>query len=284
VFDSKIPQKLKNIQTWFGAIIARGIGIRSRINPQTPSGNSIVDEAARYITPSATLQPWERIQIYNQQYWWRLLDILHENLPFVTRLFGYQDFNELLAIPYLEQYPPDDWSLNTLADRFPQWLAENYHENDKQLVHDALLIDIAFNRGFFAEEHPSLKKEDLSTQLLKTPIYLQPAITLFNLPYNLFSFREEILKETDGDHYLSHPLPKLDRTPCSFIIYRDHFLNMRWETLEPQAYLLLSQFEKGATFEEACGQLDADTAEKDLKHWFNTWISTEWLTLVDSRR
>src|SRR4051812_44875922 len=105
-FDAAVPTQLKRMQEWFASIITRPVDEESRINPLSPEGVPMEQEACRYITPSATLLPAQRIQIYNQQYWWRLLSIMHELYPLVTRLFGHRDFNQTIAIPYLVKYPP----------------------------------------------------------------------------------------------------------------------------------------------------------------------------------
>src|ERR1700722_17761763 len=99
-FDTSVPSKLKNIQTWFAGVITQPIDSSSRINPKAPSGKFIKEEAPSYIRPSLKQESWERIQIYNQQYWWRLFTILHNDFPLLVRLFGYRDFNFKIAVPY----------------------------------------------------------------------------------------------------------------------------------------------------------------------------------------
>lgn len=278
MFDHKVPQDLKKIQTWFGAIIARGTVTNSRINSKTPSGNSIVDEAAKYIAPSPTLQPWERMEIYNQQYWWRLLNIMHEIFPLAVRLFGYKDFNALLATPFLEKYPVDTWSLNNFAERFPQWILDNYHESDKMLIHDAICVDLAFNRGFFAEDRPHLQFDRNEMEnFLQIPVTLQPWITVFRLPYDLFPFRAEVIKDKDGDYFLDHPLPKLDKAPSDFIVYRDFSLNMRWDRLEAGEYDILSRLKNGMTLKQASAFLPKNLIQQNLPAWLSSWTSDHWL-------
>lgn len=151
-YDTKVPIKLKKIQHWFGSIIGRPIDEDSRMNPLSPSGNPMELEAYDFIKPSPTLRPAQRIQIYNQQYWWRLINHMHESFPLVIRLFGYHDFNRTIAIPYLVSYPPTHWSLNQLGDKLPQWVEEEYQADDKQLVYDAVRVDWAFSHSFVAAE------------------------------------------------------------------------------------------------------------------------------------
>ena len=71
--DIEAPASLKNLQAWFGGVISQPIDVDSKISPVAPSGELIEEEAKHYIIPSKTLTPKDRIEIYNRQYWWRLL-------------------------------------------------------------------------------------------------------------------------------------------------------------------------------------------------------------------
>src|SRR4051794_31429096 len=99
IYDSKVPLQLKKELQWFASILARPIDQENQMNPISPSGLSMELEAAQHIAPSPTLRPSQRIQIYNQQYWWRLINVLHESNPMLVRLMGYLDFNRNIAIP-----------------------------------------------------------------------------------------------------------------------------------------------------------------------------------------
>ena len=148
-YDTKVPNRLKNTQEWFASIITMPIDENSKMNPVSPRGISMKEEAKQYIRPSHALEPHQRIEIYNQQYWWRLLSTLHDIFPFVSRLFGFELFNLTIGMHYLNKYPPIHWSLNDLGTRMPQWVEEEYHEEDRHLILNAVRIDCAYNDSFF---------------------------------------------------------------------------------------------------------------------------------------
>ena len=210
-YDTHVPDKLKSIQQWFGNIIGRPIDDKSRMNPVSPSGQPMEIEAANYIAPSPTLRPAQRIELYNQQYWWRLLNTMQEGFPLVTRLFGFYEFNHVIAVPYLVKYPPRHWSLSFLGDRLSRWATEEYTADDKSLIINAIELDWAFNFSFIAPELPSLSQNELkdsSSTLLQTPLYTQPHLHLFALDCDLFPFRGEFLKQTP-DYWVENDFPQL---------------------------------------------------------------------------
>lgn len=288
-YDAKVPLQLKKIQQWFGGIIGCPIDEDSRINPLTPAGNPIEEESAIYIAPSPTLRPAQRIQIYNQQYWWRLLSTLHESFPLVTRLFGYYDFNKTLAIPYLVKYPPCHWSLSYLGDRFVKWIEESYHANDKQLVLDAARVDWGFVHSFVAAEIPPMKLETISEgeNLLEKKLFLQPHVCLMQMKNDMFSYRIEFLKQ-DPDYWIDNDFPVLNKnTTGYYALFRGTDNDIYWHEMSATEYHLLSLFQKGMKIERACDWLEcqektiADDAAKHLQSWFQEWTKRRWLSVVN---
>ncbi len=292
-YDAKVPTLLKREQQWFGGIIGRPIDEDSRMNPIAPSGEPMEIEAADHIAPSPTLRPAQRIQIYNQQYWWRLLNTLHDSFPMLTRLFGYYDFNKTIGIPYLVKNPPHHWSLNLLGDHLLQWLEGCYHAKDKKLVCNAAHLDWAFSHSFVAGQRPPITVEQLSNaeereQILSQTIYLQPHIHLFQMEHHLFNFRNEFLKE-NPEYWLTNDFPKLERDKTYlFILYRNAKKDISWKEISLGEYHLLSFFKQGATIENACDWLEkqddtlCEEATNNLQLWFQEWSQRGWLSLSPS--
>lgn len=288
-FDMKSPQMLKKTQEWFAGIITQPIDEDNNSSLTTPSGASLEDEAFEYIKPSPTLRPKQRIEIYNQQYWWRLLNVLHDIFPLVTRLFGYHDFNRSIAIPYLEKHPPSHWSLNLLGAHLSTWIKENYMQSDKKLVYDAAKIDYAFYDSFLAKELPpieiqgSLSSQEL-TALFSTILYLQPSIHFFELDYDIFSFREDFLKE-EPEYWIEHDFPPLRHAPACYILYRTPHGDPYYCEISQAECTFLRQFISGNSFEAACQWLENqavemyEEAEKYLHTWIQGWIIRKWLSL-----
>ncbi len=290
IFDPHVPQKLKKTQIWFASIITRAIDESSHMNPISPSGVPMTEEAKHYVAPSPTLKPHQRIELYNQQYWWRLLSTLHEIFPLVTRLFGYAAFNQTIGFPYLEAYPPNHWSLNPLGSRLPQWIQESYQGDDQDLILHAAQIDSAFNDAFLTEQFPPLDMSQLPnpqdiSSILPLPLKLQPHIQLFKLPYDLFSFRFEMLKE-GGDYWVDHEFPEIDKKhDFYFVLYRNQNNDVSWSEIGKTEYLLLNLFKEGISIDDACFELeqqDGDTYRDAIAHlaeWFQKWTQRSWLYL-----
>ncbi|HRD55787.1 MAG TPA: putative DNA-binding domain-containing protein [Parachlamydiaceae bacterium] len=279
IFDSKVPSELKKIQKWFASIITRPLDEKNEIMPISPSGKPIVQEAKQFIIKSPSLKPFERIQIYNQQYWWRLLAILHDNFPLTVRLFGYYEFNQQIGFPYLTAYPPCHWSLNLLGKNLSKWMEESYKEEDKVLVSNAVLADYAYIDCFFAEQKKTADFASLvqnGEELCSLQLKLQPHVRLFEFPFDLFTFRTAMLKE-DPNYWLEHKFPKLKKGKFHFILYRDHQNYGSVNFISPTEYQILKLLQKGTSIDAICEWVETQDkkirkeAEKGMQNWFQQW-------------
>lgn len=283
-FDTKVPANLKEIQKWFGMTISRPLAEHGGIEAVCYSGKPIDQEAAQYIAPSPTLKAHERIQIYNQQYWWRLLNNLQETFPFLLRLFGYSGFNEDLGIPYLTAHPPNYWSLGLLGKLFPKWIQTSYKAKDATLVYEASLIDRAYYVLFYRPILPPLAiPPEQFDQFVEKKLYLQPHVYLFQQSYDLFTWRSEFLKH-GTEHWMNNEFPELKQGRTFTLLFRTLRGNTAWRTIVEAEYLLLKEIQKGTSIDLLCGWLEKQPrkiradAETSLKSWFEDWTRRGILT------
>lgn len=288
IVEPSAPDELRHTLTWFARIIERPIDQESRMMPLSPEGISMEEEAARFISASPTMLPHERIEVYNQQYWWRLLGILHENYPLLVRLFGYTAFNHIIAAPYLCAYRPDHWSLGHLGGTLFKHLDETYQTEDRRLILDAAVIDYAHILSFFNQQLPIVSLSEVKvqkdlTELIEVRLYLQPHLQLFELPYHLLDFRNEML-DHPGDHYLDNPLPVLKKGQCYFAIFRNSQNRVSWQELTKGQFHLLQLFKNGHSAAAACDWLERqkgtffEEALTNVHLWFQEWIINGWFT------
>lgn len=278
--DIKPPAHLKATQEWFAGIISKPLNADGTIADTTPSGTPTVTEAAQHLRPSPTLQPHERIQIYNQQIWWRFYKTFHNTFPLLTRLFGRDDFNRTIATPYLQCYPSRHWSLHWLGDRLPQWIDEHYSAKDKTLVYNAAVIDTCYLDCQVALERPPLTFHDhLETRKLA----LQPYLHLLSFPCDLLSFRDAFIAK-DHEHWLKHDFPPLILDgDHHFVIHRTPNKAVVWKEISTAEIILLRAIQKGASLHDACDTLEAqnpdavDDALERIAFWFREWAVREWL-------
>jgi len=282
-YDAKVPLSLKQTQQWFGNVISQRLSQDNQINQVAPSGKQIKDEAPIFIAPSPTLEPYQRIELYHQQYWWRLLSIMHESFPLTVRLFGYGAFNETIAKPYLMDYPPNTWSLNPLGNRLAVWVEKHYKGDDKLLILNAVKVDFMYIDSFVSAEYSIVSAGDETTLMEKT-LALQPYIHTIALPYDLFSFRQKLLEEP-VEHWVDNPFPKLSKKQkFYFALARSKSNDIGWSQITLAEFLVLEQLRNPQTLMQLCEWLEKQkreivkVASENLQSWFQSWTSRRWLT------
>jgi hypothetical protein len=279
------PETLQTLQKWFADLITQPIAPNSKIHKTAPNGSPIDAEVAKYITPTPQLKPSERLQIYHQQYWWRLFTILQENYPITLRLFGYHDFNQHLAVPYLMRHPSEHWSLNGLGTRLPQWIATEYEGKEKTLLIHAATIDGAFIASFIAADSKTLENID---EGMEGRLRLSAHVHLFELPYDLFEFRIPFLAQPP-QYWIDNEFPTLTHAKNGeffhFVLFRNRSNAVEVVKILSPEYHALKHFAAGATLDALCEWLekeaDASTQQEatcHLQSWFQRWIGLRWLS------
>jgi len=103
--------------------IFRPLTSRWRIQSQLGDGRNLQAEAAEFIEPNDRLSSFERLEIYNRQYWFRLLDCLYDDYPGLRAVLGEQKFLKLAAA-HLARDPSDSFALRDLGTRLEKFLRE----------------------------------------------------------------------------------------------------------------------------------------------------------------
>src|SRR3974390_1173248 len=88
---------------------------------RTPDGRSTRKIAETIIKPNDRLTSFERLEIYNRQYWFRILSALAEDFVGLRSIIGDRAF-EKLAVAYLLDCPSQSFTLRNLGSRLEEWL------------------------------------------------------------------------------------------------------------------------------------------------------------------
>ena len=86
-------------------------------------GRPMEQFAAEFIKPNDRLSSFDRLEIYNRQYWFRILDCLYDDYPGLLAVVGEEQFLKL-ATAYLTKYQSDSYTLRNLGDRLEKFLRE----------------------------------------------------------------------------------------------------------------------------------------------------------------
>jgi hypothetical protein len=75
--------------------------------------------AAKFIKPNNRLSSFERLEINNRCYWFRVLDCFYDDYPGLLAILGNRKFLKLATV-CLERYPSESFTLRNLGSRRPK--------------------------------------------------------------------------------------------------------------------------------------------------------------------
>jgi hypothetical protein len=286
-------RELKELQRLTMTAILRPLTADDQMRPDWVDGGETRRVADLLIRPNDRLTSFERLEIYNRQYWFRLIDVLYEEFPGLRAVVGEPGFNALVRA-YLTKYPSRSFSLRNLGGRLPQFLTEEpkWAGPRAAMALDMARFEWAQTVAFDEAARPALGVDDLlGADPSELRLSLQPYLTLLEMSYPLDEFslvvRRSALRsdasnaaETDragGKRVRKFKPPRKRTVRVAVHRYRNA---LYYKRLEPVAFGLLGALRDGATLLEAVGAaIPADGDERwpaRIKEWFQTWTGLGW--------
>ena len=116
---------LDAVQRWMQAVIMHPDGVAAGLDSETARQHLDVppEEVESVVSRSQALSSVERLSIYANAYYARLLECLGEEFPVLKQTLGEETF-DAFAFGYLQMYPSRSYTLGKLGENFARFLAE----------------------------------------------------------------------------------------------------------------------------------------------------------------
>jgi len=178
------PSPLLDIQRRMAAAVMHPLTQSYAMPQRRRDGASNMAEAEAIIRPNDRLTSFERLEIYNRQYWFRLFSSFEDDFPGLEAILGRTRFDRLMR-EYLTSCPSESFTLRNLGSRLESWLnAHPEHiEPNLELALDMAQLEWAHIEAFDAEERPRLKAKQLASIGEGSVLHLQPYLRLLALKY-----------------------------------------------------------------------------------------------------
>ena len=256
-------------------------------------GRPTADVVAEFIKPNDRLTSFDRIEIYNRQYWFRLIDCLYDDYRGLQAVLGQTKFNRL-AIEYLDRYPSRCFTLRNLGSRLETFLEErpDLIQPREELAKEMAKFEWAQVVAFDGPMETAVTVDDLlGANPAKLRLALQPYITLLALRWPLDDWsialknaantlRSEASNAVETDAKATVKRPKLPRKEKVFVAVHRYQNTLYYKRLEPEAFAMLSALRDGKTLAAAVSvvmQSDQDRNwSAEVQKWFANWTSMGW--------
>ena len=175
---------LLDLQRRMAEDVRRPLTAHFTMQPATDSGHATAQIASSYIRPSGMLTSFERLEIYNRQYWFRVMDVVAQDYPALNSVLGPKRF-EALVVAYLRENPSTCFSLRNLGGKLPAWLEQNSAlvGQRHQLAVDVARLEWAYVEAFDRAAVPPISATEVAHIAPSTVLALQPHLQLLKLRY-----------------------------------------------------------------------------------------------------
>jgi hypothetical protein len=295
---SKIDSRaeLRELQRVMTAALFRPLTPQWGMQKKWTDGTPMKNVAEDFIKPNDRLSSFERLEIYNRQYWFRVLDCLYDDYPGLRAILGERKFMKF-ATAYLSRYPSDSFTLRDLGNRLEIFLKEEPHWSGARLemALDMVRFEWAQVVAFDGPSKPPFSADDiLDTPPSELRFGLQPYMTLLEMSYAVDEFLN-VIRKRDSDVLRNEASNAVESAPKTntkrirppkpekvFLATHRHENQLYYKRLEPEAFAILTNLARGKNVEQACVDAIASSNRTDvdwptqIKDWFNAWSALGW--------
>lgn len=285
---------LLDLQRRVAKVVMQPLTGSDRMRRRSESGGSITAESRALIKPNSMLSSFERLEIYNRQYWFRVLSSFGEDFPGLRAIVGARRFDGLMR-KYLAECPSQSFTLRNLGSRLEKWLGRNL---DLTGANAALALDMvrlewahieAFDSGF----EPPLTPADIEMSGLDGELFMQAYIRLLELDYAVDDLLIEIHSFADESGTSSNSARvqqterrvrhyrKPERERIHLVVHRADD-SVYYKRVEAEAFRMLSALKGKNSFEASVEAAFEDSSMPEeermtaLQNWFANWAELGW--------
>jgi hypothetical protein len=294
---SQNPIRLDQIQRWFQAVITHPEGVSAGIeSAEARSEIDVVpDRIQQVVDPSKRRTSIERLEVYANAYYARLLECLRDEYPALLHAVGEEVFDGL-AFEYLQKYPSASYTLSDLSRRFAQFLEETRPREEGEadgpawpdFMIDLVRLERTYSEVFDgpgAERLTLLQADDIQAippeEWPSARLVPVPCLRLLSLRYPVHEYATGVRKHEDP------PLP--DPQPTWLAVSRINYVVRRW-TLSRMQYDLLQSLLSGTPIGTAIEQAalaatesgeNLDRLAENFRDWFHEWSAAGFFQAIE---
>jgi Putative DNA-binding domain len=286
---------LRALQRTMARAVMQPLTPSERMQRTAPDGKSMRRYAERFIKPNDRLTSFERLEIYNRQYWFRVLSSMNEDFPGLRAVLGDRRFDAMCKA-YLVDCPSRSFTLRNLGARLESWLRKHakWAGPKQALALDIVRLEWAEIEAFDGKGEPALRLEELSgASDANLRLRLQPYVQLLDLKYPVDDLLLEVRKDDEDTDFASnafqerrkrkrvHAVAKLRPASIYLAVHRID-LSVYFRRLEREEFAILTALRKGATLGKAIElafrktSIPAQERAAFVQRGFHNWAALGW--------
>jgi hypothetical protein len=288
------PSDLQLLQQRMATAVMRPLTRDEQMRKRDTSCPSVADEASAFIRPNDRLSSFERLEIYNRQYWFRLFSSFEEDFPGLKSVVGSRKFETLMRA-YLEAHPSRSFTLRNLGSTLVAWLKQNpqYTKPYTDSAAAMAALEWAHIEAFDNESRTPLTADEIAGLNADSHIALQPYLRLLAAPYAvddaLLAVRDSAhdsgaqTSNAVGIHLVRRARSRRPKQEQIYLAIHRQDDTVYYKRLSREDFLLLEALERGDSLGEAIDTAFCESTAPESEHpaiiqsAFHHWMQMGWL-------
>ncbi len=284
------PRALRAFQRLMKDVVVRPLAPGNRMQRRWSDGRPMAAVAAEFVKPNDRLTAFERIEIYNRMYWFRIIDCFYDDCPGLRALLGERKFNQL-AIAYLTKHPSHSFTLRNLCSHLEEFIrtAPRWTAPRTALAREVARFEWAQTVAFDAAARPVATPADFGrASPARLRLGLQPYVTLLALEHPLDNYviavkkRDTLRAEASNATTSARPAASIRKVPRPrreriWVAVHRMDNQLYYKRLEPAAFKILAALRDGATLNRAVAAAGRGVTPEQVQTWFALWAQLGWL-------
>ena len=290
---------LEQLQRTMLASVILPLTANEGMRERNAAGEPMEAVAGRFIRPNDRLTAFERLEIYNRQYWFRVQGAFQEDFPALRGVLGAERF-EALANAYLQAHPSRSFTLRNLGSHLVDWLSANPAWAGRRiaLALDVARVEWACVEAFDGAEFAPLTLAEIAGLDADSRLGLQPHLRLLALKYPADDLvlamhqkqrREASEAGTRGEETGQTPEERIRllRRATWLAVHRVDF-SLYYKRLTRPEYRTLLAIGAGRALPEALergfdgARISPANQIQAVRAWFTHWAELGWLCRADA--
>jgi hypothetical protein len=294
--------KLLKLQRTMARAVMQPLTQSEHSQRTAPDGRSMHAYASRFIKPNDRLTSFERLEIYNRQYWFRLFSSMAEDFPGLRSVLGDRRFDAMCKA-YLVDCPSRSFTLRNLGSQLQSWLRKHpkWAGSKQLLALDIVRLEWADIEAFDGKAEPTLQPEDLA-QAAAGPnlrLKLQPYVQLLQFHYPVDDLLLSVRKDEDTDFASNaftekhkrkkvQAVAKLKPATIFLVVHRVDF-SAYFRRIDAEEFAILTALRDGKTLAKAIeaafrkSKVPEQLRPEKIQQWFQNWATLGWFCKPETK-
>lgn len=286
----RTTEDLRTLQRLMTHALVRPLTDADGLQEKWIDGRRTAEIAAEFIKPNDRLSAFERLELYNRMYWFRLIDCVYDDNPGLLALLGEKKFSALVRA-FLAKYPSRSFSLRDLCARLERFIREEpaWTAPQTALAAEVASFEWAQTVAFDGEQRPAISAAEIAgTSPGRLRLGLQPYMTVLALEHALDDYMVAVKQHAASRNAASNASDSTRTTKSRarsvtpprreqvwLAVHRVDNL-LYYKRLEKPAGLILAALRDGRTLAHAVTAGGPTVTPAQIEAWFTNWMGLGW--------